>query len=176
MRKAFVFFSLSLIVYGCSGRGDRPHLEVLAHGLSEAMQPAYADFTLEIRALNKNDRVILHCVLRNVSIAKTAIDVDESTLPWRNADFFDVNAVAGNGEVVHRNPWPVELARISGPPTPLTVGAGQSIEGEMDLSAMPISGLPHDEDLLLLWSSSIREFSADNGSVALRGVTFLRAK
>jgi hypothetical protein len=176
MRKVFAFFSLSLIVYGCSGRGDQPQLELLAHGLSEAMQPAYADFALEIRALNKNDRIILHCVLRNVSIAKTAIDVDESTLPWQNADLFDVNAVAANGKVVHRNPWPVELARISRPPTPLTVAAGQSIEGEMDLSAMPISGLPQDEDLLLLWSSSIGEFRADNNSVALRGVTFLRAK
>jgi hypothetical protein len=175
VRKAFALFSLSFIVCGCSERGGQPRLEPLARGLSEAMQPAYADFTLDIRAQDKGNRVILHCVLRNVSIAKTAIDVDESTLPWRNADFFDINAVTANGKVVHRNPWPVELARISGPRTPLTVASGQSIEGEMDLGAMPINGLPRDEDLLLLWSSSIREFRADNDSVVLRGVTFMRA-
>jgi hypothetical protein len=175
MRKAFTFFALSIIVCGCSERGGQPRLEPLARGLSEAMQPDYADFTLEVRALDKGNRVTLHCVLRNVSIAKTAIDVDASTLPWRNADFFDINAVAANGKVVHRNPWPVELARISGPPTPLTIASGKSIEGEMDLGAMPISGLPRNEDLLLLWSSSIREFRADNDYVVLRGVTFLRA-
>ena len=175
MRKAFALFSLSLIVCGCSGRVGQPRLEPLAGGLSEAMRPPYADFTLEIHALNKGDRVVLHCVLRNVSILKTAIDVDESTLPWRNADIFDINAVAANGKVVHRNPPPV-VARISGLPKPLTVASGRSIEGEMDLGAVPISAVPRNEDLLLLWSSSIRKFRADNEWVVLRGVTFLRAK
>lgn len=174
MRKAFALFSLSLIVCDCSGEVGQPRLEPLARGLSEAMRPAYADFTLEIRALDKGDRVILHCVLRNTSIAESAIDVDESTLPWRNADIFDINAVAVNGKVVHRNPPPV-VARISGMPKLLTVASGQSIEGEMDLGAMPISGVPRNEDLLLLWSSSIRKFSGDNDWVVLRGVTFLRA-
>jgi hypothetical protein len=139
-------------------------------------EPAFADFTLEIRAIQSGNQVTLHCVLRNVSVPKNAIEVDASTLPWRNADFFDINAVAANGKVVHRNPPPVELARISGPPTPLTIASGKSIEGDMDLGAMPISCLPRGEDLLLLWSSSIREFNSDKDYVALRGVTLLEAK
>ena len=121
----------------------------ISAGLSEAMQPVYADFALEIRAVQSGSKVTLHCVLRNVSVAKNAIEVDASTLPWRNADLFDINAVAANGEVVRRNPPPVQFARISGPPTPLTIASGTSIEGDIDLSAMPIRSLPRGEDLLL---------------------------
>jgi hypothetical protein len=174
MRKLIAIFALSIVVSGCGERDGRPRLEPLARGLSEAMQPAYTDFKLEIRALDKGDRVTLHCVLRNVSIAATTIDVDASTLPWQNADFFDINAIAANGMVVHRNPWPVELARISAPSTPLAVASGASIEGEMELDEMPISGLPRNDDLLLLWFTSIRVFHSDQ-TTELRGATFLKA-
>jgi hypothetical protein len=174
MRMVFAIFALAIIVCGCSERCGQHRLEPLARGLSDAMQPAYADFKLEIRTLDKGDRVTLHCVLRNVSIAATAIDVDASTLPWRNADFFDVNVVTANGMVVHRNPPPVELARISAPSTPLAVASGDSIEGEMELGEMPISGLPRNEDLILLWSTSIRVFHSDHAT-EVRGATFLNA-
>jgi hypothetical protein len=96
MRKMIALFALSIVVSGCGERDGQSRLEPLARGLSDAMQPAYADFHLEIRALDKGDRVTLHCVLRNVSIAATAIDVDASTLPWRNADMFEIDAVAAD--------------------------------------------------------------------------------
>jgi hypothetical protein len=98
MHVIFAVFSLSVIVCGCSERSSQPLLEPLARGLSEAMRPAYADFTLEIRAMDNGNRVTLHCVLKNVSIVATAIDVDASTLPWRNPEHFDINAVAANGD------------------------------------------------------------------------------
>jgi len=113
-------------------------------------------------------------VLRNVSIAETAVDVDGSTLPWLNSDLFNINAVAADGKVVHRNPWPVALGRISGPRTPMTIAWGKSMEGEMDLGAMPISALPRNEDLILLWSYSIREGHSDNYQM-FSGATFLKA-
>ena len=106
MRKLIALFTLSIVAAGCRGGDGQPRLEPLARGLSDAMQPAYADLRLEISALNEGDRVILHCVLRNVSIAATAIDVDASTLPWRNTDFFEIDAVTANGKVVHRVPGP----------------------------------------------------------------------
>src|SRR5450432_533882 len=109
MRMVIAIFAIGITVCGCSGRFGQPTLEPLARGLSEAMRPAYADFTLEIRASDDGKRVTLHCVLKNVSIATTAIVVDESTLPWRNPEDFDINAVAANGDVVHRNPPPVEV-------------------------------------------------------------------
>ena len=116
------------------------------------MQPAYSDLRLEISALDEGDRVTLHCVLRNVSIAATAIDVDASTLPWRNTDSFEIDAVTANGKVVHRSPWPIGLGRISALPSPLTVASGKTIEWDMYLHEMPITGLPTNKDLLLLWS------------------------
>ena len=174
MRKLIALFTLSIVAAGCSGGGGHPRLEPLARGLSDAMQPAYADLRLEISALNEGDRVTLHCVLRNVSIAATAIDVDASTLPWRNTDFFEIDAVTANGKVIHRSPWPIQLGRISALPSPLTVASGKTIEGDMYLHEMPITGLPTNEDLLLLWSTSIRVFNSESAT-ELSGVTFLKA-
>jgi len=96
-------------------------------------------------------------------------------LPWRNADLFDINAVAANGKVVRRAPPPPVIARISGPRTPLTIESGKSIEGDMDLGATPIKGLPRNEDLLLLWGTSLEELHSDNAWVVFRGVMFLKA-
>jgi hypothetical protein len=48
------------------------------------------------------------------------------------------------------------------------------MEGDMDLSAMPISALPRNEDLILLWSYSVREGHSDNYYM-FSGATFLRA-
>ena len=101
MRTVFAIFALAVLLCGCSERCGQPRLEPLARGLSEAMRPVYAHFTLEIRAIDAGNRVTLHCVLKNVSVVATAIDVDESTLPWRNPEDFDINAVAANGDVVH---------------------------------------------------------------------------
>jgi len=175
MRNVIAFFAILALICGCRDRGREPPLEPLARGLSEVMQPPYADFTLEIRAIDNGSRVTLHCVLRNVSILGTAIEVDASTLPWRNADLFDINAVAANGKVVRRAPPPSVIARISGPRTPLTIESGKSIEGDMDLGATPIKGLPRNEDLLLLWGASLEELHSDNAWVVFRGVMFLKA-
>jgi hypothetical protein len=49
----------------------------------------------------------------------------------------------------------------------VTIAWGKSIEGEMDLGAMPISALPRNEDLILLWSYSIREGDSDNYYICL---------
>jgi hypothetical protein len=174
MRIIFVIFAIAITVCSCSGRFGQAPLEPLARGISEAVRPAYADFTLEIRAIDNGGRVTLHCVLKNVSIATTAIVVDASTLPWRNPEGFDINAVAANGDVVHRDPPPVEVAQIRGMPTPLTIASGNSIEGEMELGKMPIGSLPRHKDLLLLWSTSIRSIPSDHAT-ELRGATFLRA-
>jgi hypothetical protein len=174
MRNLIALFTLSIVAGGCSGGDGQPRLEPLARGLSDAMQPAYADLRLEINALNEGDRVILHCVLRNVSIAASAIDVDPSTLPWRNPDFFEIDAVSANGKVVHRSPWPIELGPISALLSPLTVASGKAIEGDMYLREMPTSALRTNEDLLLLWSTSIRVFNPETAT-ELRGVTFLKA-
>ncbi|MDP9013550.1 MAG: hypothetical protein M3O41_13010 [Pseudomonadota bacterium] len=176
MRNFIVLVAFSLLIAGCRDRGREPRLEPLARGLSEAMQPAYADFALEIRAIDNGSRVSLHCVLRNVSIVGTAITVDASTLPWRNSDIFDINAVAANGTVVRRSPPPPVLARISGVPTPLIIESGKSIEGDIDLAETPIKEVPRNEDLLLLWGASMAEIKPDSPWVSMTGVTFLKAR
>jgi len=150
MRNVFGIVALAVIVAACSARGSPRSLESIASGLTEAMQPSYADFTLEVHPVKKGDRVTLRCVLRNISAIRGAIEVDASSLPRRNADFFDVNAVPANGRILHRKPPPVALARISAPRSPLSIANGESVEGEMDLGATPIGSLPSNEDLLLL--------------------------
>jgi hypothetical protein len=174
MRKLIALFTLSFVVAGCNGGDGHTQLQPLARGLSDAIQPAYAELRLEITAKNDGDRVALHCVLRNVSIAATPINLEPSTLPWRNPDFFEIDAVTANGKVVHRSQGPIELGPASALPSPLTVTSGNAIEGDMFLHEMPTGGLPTNEDLLLLWSTSIRVFNSDIAT-ELRGVTFLKA-
>ena len=174
MRRLIAIFSLSLAAAGCNGGGGHTHLEPLARGLSDAMQPAYAELRLEIVAKNDGDRVALHCVLRNVSIAATPVNLEPSTLPWRNPDFFEIHAVTASGKVVHRSQEPIELGPASELPSPLTVTPGNAIEGDMFLHEMPNSGLPTNEDLLLIWSTLIRVSNSD-AAEELRGVTFLKA-
>jgi hypothetical protein len=174
MRNVIAFVTFLVLVCGCRDQRSEPRLEPLARGISEALQQQNGDFRLEIRAESNGNRVTLHCVLRNVSMPETALDVDASTLPWLNSDLFNINAVAADGKVVHRNPWPVVLARISGPPTPVSIASGKSMEGDMDLGAMPISALPRNEDLILLWSYSVRQGHSDNYYM-FSGATFLKA-
>ena len=45
----------------------------------------------------------------------------------------------------------------------------------MDLAATPIKGLPRNEDLLLLWRTSLEKLHSDNAWVVFRGVIFLKA-
>jgi hypothetical protein len=56
MRKLMACFMLSIVAVACSGGDGHPRLEPLARGLSDAMQPAYADLRLEISALHEGDR------------------------------------------------------------------------------------------------------------------------
>jgi hypothetical protein len=174
MRKLISLFALSILVFGCGKRAGQPPLESLARGLVEAWPPANRELKLEIHSENKGDRVTVHCVLRNVSLAGESINVDASGLPWLNADLFDVNVVGADGKVVHRNPIPV-MARISGPQRPVAIASSESMEGEIDLAAMPIGALKRNEGWLLLWSYAIGDGHSEKYYV-LSGITLLKAK
>jgi hypothetical protein len=174
MRKLISLFALSILVFGCSEQAGHPGLESLARGLGEAWPPANRELKLEIQSENEGDRVTLHCVLRNVSLAGASINVDASELPWLNSDLFDINAVGADGTVVHRNPIPV-VARISGPHRPVAIASGESMEGEIDLAAMPIGALKRNEGWLLLWSYSIGDGHSEK-YYALSGIMLVKAK
>ena len=140
MRKVIVLFALSIVVCGCNERGGKLRLEPLARGLAEAWQPVALDLKLEIHPENNGEQVTMHCVLRNVS-AK-AIDVDQESLPWNNADAFSVSAVAADGKVVQQNPVsaPTVIARISAPHAPVALASGESMEARIDM--LPRKALP----------------------------------
>lgn len=150
MRKAIVFFALSIAVYGCHKPGGQPRLEPLARGLAEAWQPVALDLKLEIQPEINGEQVTMHCVLRNVSAKE--IDVDQESLPWNNADAFSVGAVAADGKLLQQNPAsaPAVIARISAPHAPVPLASGESIEGSIDMGLMRMDNIPHNDDLLLL--------------------------
>jgi hypothetical protein len=175
MRKVIALLALSIVVCGCSERGGQPRLEPLARGLGEAWQPVARDLKLEMHAANNGEQVTMHCVLKNVSA--NAIEVDASTLPWNNADLFSVSAVAADGKVVMQQQKlpPVRLSRISVLPRPVAIASGESMEGRIDLGEMPISNLPRNEDLLLLWSYQMLKNRRSDAQYMLSGVTLLNA-
>ncbi len=176
MRKAIVLFALSIVVCGCNERGGKPRLEPLARGLAEAWQPVALDLKLEIHPENNGEQVTMHCVLRNVS-AK-AIDVDQESLPWNNADAFSVSAVAADGKVVQQNPVsaPAVIARISAPHAPVALASGESMEARIDMGVMRIGNIPQNEDLLLLWSYPLLKDWRSDAHYMLSGITLLNAR
>jgi hypothetical protein len=81
---------------------------------------------------------------------------------------------AYDGSVVHRNPWPAELAHIGPPAAPVTIQANKTLEGDIKLSEMPISGYPRNEDLILFWSYGVRTWPS--GELLFHGATFLKSE
>jgi len=125
MRTVIGLFVLSIFVCSCSERGELPRLQPLARGFAEAWQPLPRDFNLDIRAENNGEQVIMHCILRNISVK--ALEADASTLPWNNPDWFSAIAVAADGRVVSQNKEPPPfLSRISAVPTPMAIPSGES--------------------------------------------------
>ena len=176
MRKAIVLFALSIAVGGCDKHGGQPRLESLERGLAEAWQPVALDMKLDIRPEANGEQVTMHCVLRNISANE--IDVDQESLPWNNADAFSVSAVTADGEVIQQKPVaaPAVIARIGAPHAPVAFASGESIEGRIDMGLIRISDIPHNEDLLLLWSYPLLKDWRSEAHYTLSGVTLLKAR
>jgi hypothetical protein len=176
LRNAIVLLAVSIAVCGCNERKASPGLEPLARGLAEAWQPVAHDMKLDIRPEDDDNHLTIHCILRNLSASE--IDVDQESLPWNNADAFSISAVAANGKVIPQNPIsaPAVIARISAPHAPVSLAAGESVEGKIDLGLMRISDIPSNEDLLLLWSYPLLKEWRTEARYALSGITLLTAK
>jgi hypothetical protein len=130
---------------------------------------------LTIVARDQAGRTVLHCVLENTSAEP--IKVDASTLPWITPGLFNVNAVTAGGTVIHRHGLVKQLMNM---PEILTIGVGESIEGEFDLADLPTEApLPRSEDALLLWSYSLGDWSSSldvgwpSRSYFVSGITLL---
>jgi hypothetical protein len=176
MRKAIVLFALSIAVCGCNKHGGQPRLESLERGLAEAWQPVALDMKLDIHSETNGEQVTMRCVLRNISANE--IDVDQESLPWNNADAFSVSAVTADGEVIQQKPVaaPAVIARIGGPHAPVAFASGESMEGRIDMGLMRISDIPHNEDLLLLWSYPLLKDWRSEAHYTLSGVTLLKER
>lgn len=145
------------ILWGCSSPHDDTQLRQLEAGLRQAWPKAQWALHMTLVAEDKAGRTVLRCVLENTSAEP--IKVNASTFPWTTPGLFDVNAVTADGTVIHRNGvinQPMNMPEI------VTLGVGQSLEGQFDLEQLPIASLARSEDVLLLWS-----YGLDNGSYDL---------
>jgi len=132
------------------------------------------ELKLTIHAESRGGRVILHCVLRNDSA--TAADVDGSTLPWLNSDRFSIDVVDASSTVIYSTkPTKDLMSRRASPPKPMAIAPGESMEGEIDLEAMPLGALPRNVEVLLLWTYRMCD-SRDDVQYMLSGKILLEAK
>jgi hypothetical protein len=67
------------------------------------------------------------------------------------------------------------VSQISNFRSPVSIASGESMVGAIDLGVMPITELPRDEDLLLLWSYGLEEGGSD-AHYLLSGITLLKRK
>ena len=144
--------------------------------LAEAWAPVSLVMKLDIHPEINGEQVTLHCVLRNMSANE--IDVDQESLPWNNAGDFSVSAVAADGEVIQKTPVsaPAAIAHISAPHAPVAFASGESMEGRIDMGLIRISNIPHNEDLLLLWSYPLLKDWRSEAYYTLSGVMLLKAR
>ncbi len=178
LQKAGMVGVSALLIFfcACSEHGAGARIEPLARGRAEAWQSAPGDLKLEIHPENNGAQITMHFVLKNVS--GKAIEVDQSTLPWNNADLFSVSAVDADGKVIHQDPVPipVEIIRLSVPPQPFAIASGESMDGRVDLGILPIKDLPREEDLLLLWSYRELKNWASGDRYVLSGITLINSR
>jgi hypothetical protein len=147
--RVLVYFA-ALVLLGCGSSHETIDVARLSTVLAQASPKTSYDLSLKLVEVERGGRDLIHCVLENTSSGP--ITIDASTLPWETPGFFDVNAVTPDGEVVRRRPI---VTVLSSAPTPVTIEAGKSLEGDFEAQDLPFDALPRSHDLLLLWSYGI---------------------
>jgi hypothetical protein len=154
------------LVSGCHARGDSPNLAPLASGLEEVWPRSPHEIRMTISVGGTAGHEVLHCRLTNTSAI--VLQLDRSALPWITPGLFRVGVVTARG-LLPRNPIIMSLQNA---PQPLSIAAGETLEGNLDLLHLPTGPLPRDEDVLLVWSHALAIEGRDGG-VELTGITFL---
>jgi hypothetical protein len=140
-----------LVCCGCERRGQAV-LQPFVGALGDAWPRANFDLKLTIQPRDTRGKIILHCVLKNTSLAQVPVVFDESTLPWKTQGTLGITAITASGNVVSQPPPPPVIARIGPPSKQVELKVGDSLEGDIDLASLAIAQLPKDEDIVLLWS------------------------
>jgi len=176
MRKVLAIFTLSIFVFGCGKRSGQPGVDPSAGASAKASQSLAHGLKLDIRSENNGKAVTMHCELKNVTAA--AIEVNQSTLPWNNADEFSVDALASDGTTRQQQhlPPPVMIIRLSAPNAPISIAPGESLKGTFDLEIMPIKNLSRNKNWTLHWSYGNLKVWQSDAQYMLSGATLVNAE
>lgn len=176
MRLVIAIFTLSIFVLGCGERSGRPGVDPSVVGTAKVSPPLAHGLQLDIRSKNNGNAVTMHCQLKNITAE--AIEVDQSTLPWNNADQFSVDALASDGTTRQQQhtPPPVEIIRLSAPIAPISISPGESLKGKFDLEIMPIKNLSRSMSWTLRWSYGNLKVWHSDAQYMLSGATLVNAE
>jgi hypothetical protein len=169
MRFVATICGILLVCCGCERRGQAV-LQPFVRALGDAWPRANSDLKLTIQARDTRGKIILHCVLKNTSLAEVPVVFDESTLPWKMQGTLRITAIAGNGKVLSQPPPPPVIARIGPPSKQVELKAGDSLEGDVDLASLAIGQLQRDEDIVLVWSFWLGMKGADQAPYSFGAV------
>lgn len=150
-RLAIAICGTLLVCCGCEKRGQ-PALQPFVGALGNVWPRANSDLGLTIEARDTSGKIILHCVLKNTSLAQVPVVFDESTLPWKTRGKLGITAITANGKIFSQPPPSPETASIGPPSKLVALKVGDSLEGDIDLSSLEIGRLPKGEDIALVWS------------------------
>jgi hypothetical protein len=161
-----------MAIYGCS-RSNQPELAPLAGSLARAWPRANPDLDMTMRAEKVKGHVILHCTLKNTSVA--AVALNHSRLPWTAPAWLNVDALTADGKLTARPRAPAAISVLEAGPSKIVLDPSASLEGDIDLATgpiVPLIALPKDRDLLILWSYSL-DVGNPSKSQVFSGITFL---
>lgn len=160
-------YVLILLLCGCSRLGQPAggtlQLERVASGLQQAW-PVTFPLQMYVTVKGPAGHEYLYCQLGNRS--GDVLQLNQSELPWITPGMFDVAAVNEAGRVVARTGI---MGGLMNGPSPISLGPGQTIGGNIALKHLP--PLPRDQDLLLVWSYSVEMFGRRQ-AYYLTGITF----
>ena len=97
-RFAIAICGILLVCCGCERRGQAV-LQPFVGALGDVWPRANSDLRLTIQARYTGGNVILHCVLKNTSLAEVPVVFDESTLPWKTQRTLRITAITATGRV-----------------------------------------------------------------------------
>jgi hypothetical protein len=151
-RLAIAICGILLVCCGCDRR-EQAVLQPFVGALGDVWPRANSDLRLTIQARDTGENIILHCILKNTSLAQVPVVFDESTLPWKRQGTLRITAITANGRVFSQPPPPPQvIARIGPPRKQVALKVGDSLEGDVDLASLAIGQLPRGEGIVLVWS------------------------
>jgi hypothetical protein len=125
--------------------------KAIAEQLSKGWSPPSTEVYMAISLRQHTGTAFLHFCIENTSTHP--LELNDSALPWKVPSLVRFVVLNANGATVFTSsPF---IHQMMGAPAPHTFSPSDTVEGDLDLSRLPLYDAAASEDVLVMWSGSI---------------------